>query len=68
VKKRLEYCIGIFPKVKDRFFLIEQMTTNISRLNSLKQASYDIMRNLLIAEDEIGRQQNIVEDSNDFVI
>ena len=81
VKKRLEYCIGIFPKVKDRFFSIEQMTTNSSRFNSLKQASYDIMRNLLIEDDiaqEIAEdesdgqqntgQQNIVEDGNDFVI
>ena len=77
VKKRLEYCIDIFPKVKDRFFLIEQMTTNSSRFNSLKQASYDIMRNLLI-EDDIAKdesneeqntgQQNIVDDGNDFVI
>ena len=81
VKKRLEYCISIFPKVKDRFFSIEQMTTNSSRFNSLKQASYDIMRNLLIEDDiaqEIAEdesdgqqntgQQNIVEDGNDFVI
>ena len=52
------------------------MTTNSSRFNSLKQASYDIMRNLLIeddisqeiAEDESDGQQNIVEDGNDFVI
>lgn len=51
VKKRLQYCINIFPKVKDQFFSIEPMTTNGSRFNSLKQSCYEIMRNLFISED-----------------
>ena len=63
IKKRLQYCIGIFPKVKDQFLLIEQMTTNCSRFNSLKQASYDIMRNLLI-QDVADEQHNATHQNS----
>ena len=74
VKKRLDYCISIFPKVKDRFFNIEHMTTNASRFNSLKQSSYEIMRDFfidkeLVVEDDVDNmieQNNAIAEDNDI--
>ena len=66
VKKRLDYCISIFPKVKDRFFNIEHMTTNASRFNSLKQSSYEIMRDFFIDKELVVEDDadNMIEQNN----
>ena len=64
VTKKLKYCIDIFPKIKDNFFLNEHMTTNASKFNSLKQSTYDTIRNLLIGEDLENVINESIEDSN----